>query len=358
MSSKQRPNSFNPEAVKPCQASPGPKLAPRNQPPQLVHNRYARGGRRFLVKEWAFKIQHKGQLRVFSLRGKTKPEAALEARSIWDIIVADGWEAALGHHADQARRGELFSRELTVGFAWCANPVLWTYATIHTLVNPSRHSSPSPAADAQRVLILESDAGIRRALEWCVDQQAGLCSVTCESEKSFEKEFATHQPALVLLNRNMAARIGWEWQGQVAPFRNGVPALAYCCSADAGGLLTSQVADAKGCLFMGVKPEHLLEPIALQAGRPGLSADDILARVRALYKVLLQPRTGRDTSALATLTPRERHVLALVSEGRVDKEIAAALLISVWTVHGHIKSIFARLRVRTRTEAAVRYLEE
>jgi DNA-binding NarL/FixJ family response regulator len=432
MLSGQRPTSFNPAAAKASLAGPAPKPAPTNQPPQLFHNSYTRGDRRFLVKEWALKIQHEGQLRVFSLRGKTKPEAALEARSIWDTIVADGWEAALGHHPDQGQRGELFpktdarfwrqrllprnfrffpagesqkhfaahidyagtgcffplgaseataaanaakiyqalvergwdfvcrrfSREMTVGFAWCSNPFLWTYATIHTLVAPSRHALPPRAAHAQRVLILESDAGIGRALAWCVDQQAGLCSVACASEKSFEKAFDTHQPALVLLNRNMAARIGWESPGQVATFRNGVPALAYGCSSDANGLFTVEDASTRGCLLIGVKPEHLLKPIPLQAGRPGFSADDILARVRALYKNLFQARSGRDTSALATLTPRERRVLALVSEGRVDKEIAAALVMSVWTVHGHIKRSFARLRVRTRTEAAVRYLAE
>jgi DNA-binding CsgD family transcriptional regulator len=42
----------------------------------------------------------------------------------------------------------------------------------------------------------------------------------------------------------------------------------------------------------------------------------------------------------------------------VDKEIAQALGISAWTVHGHIKKIFERLGVRTRTEAVVRYLEK
>jgi len=399
----------------------------------LFHSSYTRGGSRFLVKGWAVKIQRDGQRRVFSLRGRTKREAALEARSIHDTIVAEGWEAALGRQTGQDQRGDRFpktdarfwrqrllsrryrfppagesekdfaahidyagtgcyfplgasdsaaaaakarniyqalleqgwdrvcgqySRELAVGFAWCANPVLWTYTTIHTLVAPSGLSLPPPAADARRVLIVESDAGIRRALEWCVNQQAGLCSVACESEKSFANAFDTHQPALVLLNRNLAARLGWESPRQVAPIRNQAPALAYWCAVDADGLFTSPPAGAEAYLFMRVKPERLLDPILHLGGRPNFSADDVLSRVRALYKVLLQPRSSKEESALATLTPREHHVLALVSEGCVDKEIAAALGISVWTVHGHIKSIFARLRVRTRTEAAIRYLEK
>jgi DNA-binding NarL/FixJ family response regulator len=51
-------------------------------------------------------------------------------------------------------------------------------------------------------------------------------------------------------------------------------------------------------------------------------------------------------------------VLALVSKGCLDKEIAQAMGISVWTVRGHIKRIFEALNVRTRTEAVIRYLEK
>ncbi len=68
-------------------------------------------------------------------------------------------------------------------------------------------------------------------------------------------------------------------------------------------------------------------------------------------------RAGVDPG-VSRLTRRENEVLALLSKGRADKEIAQALGISAWTVHGHIKSIFERLGVRTRTGAVVRYLEK
>ena len=88
------------------------------------------------------------------------------------------------------------------------------------------------------------------------------------------------------------------------------------------------------------------------------AAEDPLAPVKLFFKGLLRPRAGQHTDALAKLTPRENEVLLLLSKGCVDKEIAQAMGISVWTVHGHIKKIFERLSVRTRTEAVVRYLEK
>jgi DNA-binding NarL/FixJ family response regulator len=51
-------------------------------------------------------------------------------------------------------------------------------------------------------------------------------------------------------------------------------------------------------------------------------------------------------------------VLAPLSKGYVDKEIAQAMVVSAWTAHGHLKTIFEQLNVRTRPEAGIRYLEK
>lgn len=49
------------------------------------------------------------------------------------------------------------------------------------------------------------------------------------------------------------------------------------------------------------------------------------------------------------LTPREREIAYLVYEGLRNNEIADRLCISVYTVENHLKSIFAKLRVNSRT---------
>jgi len=58
----------------------------------------------------------------------------------------------------------------------------------------------------------------------------------------------------------------------------------------------------------------------------------------------------------ATLSPREREILALVAQGRANKEIGQALSISEHTVRNHISNIFGKLRARDRTEAAIQGL--
>jgi ATP/maltotriose-dependent transcriptional regulator MalT len=54
------------------------------------------------------------------------------------------------------------------------------------------------------------------------------------------------------------------------------------------------------------------------------------------------------------LTTREREVLAMISQGFSNKRIAQALEVSPETVKSHLKRIFSKLAVRTRTEAVFR----
>lgn len=61
--------------------------------------------------------------------------------------------------------------------------------------------------------------------------------------------------------------------------------------------------------------------------------------------------SGRDG-----LTARERDVLVMISQGLSNKRIARALDISPETVKSHVKHIFSKLEVSTRTEAVFRML--
>lgn len=59
---------------------------------------------------------------------------------------------------------------------------------------------------------------------------------------------------------------------------------------------------------------------------------------------------------LSTLTKRELSVLKLVAQGKSNKAIALQLGISVNTVEQHLRHIYAKLNVQSRTEAALTFL--
>jgi DNA-binding NarL/FixJ family response regulator len=294
----------------------------------------------------AVRIDHDGVEFWFPLGTSELQVAAAKARGIHQTIVSDGWAAAK----------QRFSRELIVGFEWCANPILWTYTTIHTWVEEMGLVPVPTVASARRVLVVETDAGIRRALQWCVNQQAGFVCVPCASPETLPHLIEQHKPCLVLVNRRLAEGAGLKSSEQLTAGQRGVHVLAFSIVADGDHLFASTPGGAAGYMLKRVKPDRLLDPLVSAPNPLDFSIADLLPRVRMFFKDLLLPRTDQAVSALARLTRREHEVLGLLSKGCVDKEIAEALGISAWTVHGHIKSIFERLGVRTRTEAVVRYL--
>jgi DNA-binding NarL/FixJ family response regulator len=109
-------------------------------------------------------------------------------------------------------------------------------------------------------------------------------------------------------------------------------------------------AGASGYLLKRSAPEQVLGAIrdVLQGGAPMTGE---IAR-----KVIVHFQEQSTTAAeVEKLTGREREVLELVSHGFINKEIADRLSVSVEAVRWHLKHIYAKLHVHSRTEAALKF---
>ncbi len=108
--------------------------------------------------------------------------------------------------------------------------------------------------------------------------------------------------------------------------------------------------------------------LALQAGAAGflykdVDPDALVRAIRAVYdgNTVLAPeaaglvaaRPGGDARGIAALTAREREVLALLADGRSNREIARSLRVTEKTVKTHVSSVLAKLGVADRTQAAL-----
>ena len=328
-----------------------PKADARYWKEQLLLRRYRFPASDEPEKAFTARIGHVGNAYFFPLGTADMDTAARTACQIYCTLVKEGLE----------RTCTRLPRELMVAFEWSANPIMWTYTTVHTLVGRLAHiktEMPPEQPDWHNVVIVEADAGLRRALTWCINHRPGFCAIPCESPESFAQVAAKHRPKLVLLNRSLAERLGIEYNGGLAALPSGALALAYSVSLDGDHMFVSTPGGAEGYLLKRINPVNILEPM-LQAGKfYEAPAEDHLAAAKLFFKGLLRARPDGNADALTKLTKRENEVLLLLSKGCVDKEISQAMGISVWTVHGHIKMIFERLGVRTRTEAVIRYLEK
>jgi DNA-binding NarL/FixJ family response regulator len=112
-------------------------------------------------------------------------------------------------------------------------------------------------------------------------------------------------------------------------------------------------------LLRRTPPTQFLEPIAEVLARGNLSDEEMAAGVWQYFKnTVASLPIGGPPRQLTHLTQREHEVLALLSKGQLDKEIAERLGISIYTVHEHVRNIFEKLRVHNRTEAVVKFLQK
>ena len=78
---------------------------------------------------------------------------------------------------------------------------------------------------------------------------------------------------------------------------------------------------------------------------------------RAFLEAVAEAEAQRQPGALADLTPRERDALELLAQGKSNREIADAMVITPNTVKRHLKAIFAKLGVHTRAAAAAKAVD-
>ncbi len=112
---------------------------------------------------------------------------------------------------------------------------------------------------------------------------------------------------------------------------------------------------AQGYLLKTIRAQQLVDMLhAAQRGEPTLSpglANRILDEFRR-SGTASSSTTSSASPLLEPLTARERQILGLVARGATDREIAQELVISVYTVKAHIRSILNKLHVTSRHQAA------
>lgn len=112
---------------------------------------------------------------------------------------------------------------------------------------------------------------------------------------------------------------------------------------------------ALGCL------SREIDPPSLARGLIAVGRGEIVLPPGMAARVLAALASGRPATAPPdALSERESEVLARLARGLTNKDIADELFLSVRTVEAHLRSVFAKLGVRSRTEAAlwaVRFLD-
>ena len=199
-----------------------------------------------------------------------------------------------------------------------------------------------------RVLIVDDHPIVRQGLRTYLSSRAGVEVVGEASDgEQAVVEAARLEPDVVLLDLVMPRGGGVEAirRLRLAGERPRVVVLTSFAGDDQ--VVEAVRAGAAAYLLKDVPPSELEAAIRL------VHAGGVLVDPTVVGSLMAEVARAGPPPGLDELTARERQVLALLAQGRSNRDLAAALYVSEKTIKTHVSSILAKLRLTDRTQAAL-----
>lgn len=204
-----------------------------------------------------------------------------------------------------------------------------------------------------KVSIVEDDSGIRESLEILINGSDGFsCLNTYKNAENALKQIPVQIPDVILMDINLPGASGIECVKKLKEMFPDINIIMLTMYEDSDHIFNALSAGARGYLLKRTPPMKLLEAIReVQQGGSPMSSQIARMVVNSFKKL------GVSSEEMKNLTKREEEILALLAKGFKYKEIGEKLFIGTETVRSHLRNIYEKLQVRSRTEAVVKYLK-
>ena len=201
-----------------------------------------------------------------------------------------------------------------------------------------------------RLLIVDDHEVVRQGRVSLLDRndrfqvvaEAGTVAEAIEQARRFE-------PDVVVMDVRLPDGSGVEACREIRAELPGTRVVMLTSYPDEEAVLSAIVAGASGYLLKQIRGRDLV------AGLEAVGRGESLLDPAVTEKVLERIRriaTGGQMDELAQLTAQEQKILALVAEGKTNKEIAAEIFLSDKTVKNYVSSILSKLNLERRAQAA------
>src|SRR6266851_4682194 len=202
------------------------------------------------------------------------------------------------------------------------------------------------------VSIVEDDAVVRGSLAKLIDSSPGFrCLSQHPSAESALQDIPGKKPGVVLIDINLPGLNGVECVRRLKPQLPATQIIMLTVYQNTEHIFNALAAGATGYLLKQTPPSELLAAIRdVRDGGSPMSSHIARKIVQSFQKPVRADRPGE------SLSPRESQVLDLLARGYLYKEIAEKMALTYATVHTHIRHIYEKLHVRSRTEAVAMHL--
>jgi DNA-binding NarL/FixJ family response regulator len=209
-----------------------------------------------------------------------------------------------------------------------------------------------------RIMLVDDSALVRSGIRTVLNAHGADVPTTVIGEAATAEAAVSGarqlKPDVVLLDIRLPDGSGLEACRQILKERPETQVLVLTSFSNDNLVYEAVIAGAKGYLMKEVDPAGLMDAIANAAAGRSVLTPDVTARVLRLL------RSGETAEGvdLGVLSPQERRVLALVAEGRTNKEIGDQMNLSENTVKNYLVSVFEKLKVKRRSQAAAMYVQK
>ncbi|MFF0380902.1 response regulator [Streptomyces sp. NPDC004286] len=203
-------------------------------------------------------------------------------------------------------------------------------------------------ADPIRVLLVDDHQVVRRGLRTFLEVQDDI-EVVGEAADGAEGVARAEElrPAVILMDVKMPGTDGIEALRGLRELGNPARVLIVTSFTERRTVVPALRAGAVGYVYKDVDPD------ALAAAIRSVHAGHILLQPEVADALLSQEGANTGQGRGGSLTEREREVLGLIADGRSNREIARALVLSEKTVKTHVSNILMKLDLADRTQAAL-----
>ena len=213
-----------------------------------------------------------------------------------------------------------------------------------------------PTSRPIRVMLVDDHVLVRTAVRHAIaGPDLAVVAEAGSAEEAIPMAIAT-RPDVILLDITLPGMTGVQLVRELAQRLPQTKIVMLTASSAEHDLVDAIRFGAVGYLTKDMAPDELAQAIrAAHAGDLAMTTRMAARVIRRLAEGAGQGVAPPADPGLGELTHREREVLRLLAEGLTDREIGAALTISIRTVETHVSSILHKLGVRNRAEAAGRF---